>query len=93
MIFNSGDFVICAKSTKPALVIQSNERDSLISIFEYDGDYTYMDNDEAEIILLEPEEELSLIAEYGSWFYEQHKDMYQNIILKNLAQYFIKTTE
>lgn len=88
MIFNSGDFVICAKSAKPALVVRSNESHSLISIFEYKGDYTYVVNDEAEIILLEPEEELSLIAEYGSWYYEHHMDMYQDIILKNIAQYF-----
>ena len=91
MIFNRGDFIMCAKSIKPALVINRYEDNSLISIFEYKGDYIFMNNDEAEIILLQPEEELSLIAEYGSWFYEQHTIMYQEIILKNLVLYFVKT--
>ena len=38
MIFNRGDFIMCAKSIKPALVINRYEDNSLISIFEYKGD-------------------------------------------------------
>ena len=45
---------------------------------------------EADKIILNPEEELSLVLKYGEWFYEMHKNIMQEIIIKNLTYYFNK---
>ena len=84
MNFNSGDFVTTIHSYKPGLVIQKNNLNSLISIHEYNGDYEWINNTGLQLINLLPEEELSIIANFGEWFYEEHKNLYQEIILKNI---------
>lgn len=36
-----------------------------------------------------PEEELSILANFGEWFYEHHKELYQEIIIKNIMKSII----
>ena len=83
---NIGDFVLIKESKKPGLIISKVEDRLLISIHEYNGDYIFVDYDNAEYINMLPEEELSILANFGEWFYEQHKELYQEIIIKNIIK-------
>ena len=83
---NIGDFVLIKESKKPGLIISKVEDRLLISIHEYKGDYIFVDYDNAEYINMLPEEELSILANFGEWFYEQHKELYQEIIIKNIIK-------
>ncbi len=84
MNFNPGDFVLTNHSDKPGFVIEKGNPSSIVSITEYDGDYEWINNAELQLINLLPEEELSIIANFGKWFYEQHKNLYQEILIKNI---------
>lgn len=84
----NGDFIITSKSSFPAVIIQKDETSSLVSIQEYNGDYLFIDNTEINKTNLKPEEELSLLSNYSTWFYNEHKNIFQEIILKNLYAYF-----
>jgi hypothetical protein len=84
MNFNPGDFVLTNYSCKPGFVINKESTCSLISIDEYNGDYKWINNNRLQFINLLPEEELSIIANFGSWFYEMHKNLYQEILIKNI---------
>ena len=39
-------------------------------------------------INLNPENELSFLLNYENWFYEQHKDLINEIIIKNIIYYY-----
>ena len=86
---NIGEFVLIAESKKPGLIVSKVEDRFLISIDEYNGDYIFVDYDNAEYINMLPEEELSIMANFGEWFYEQHKGLYQEIIIKNIMKSII----
>ena len=48
---NKGDFVLIKESKKPGIIISTKVEDSLlISIHEYDGDYIFVDYNNAEYI-------------------------------------------
>lgn len=85
MNYNIGDFIITYDSWKPAFVI-SKEKCSdwlLVSIQEYLGDYQWINK--SRIIKkadLTSEEKLSLLANFGDWYYEQHKLLYQELIIE-----------
>ena len=81
-----GDFVLIAESEKPGLIVSKVEDRLLISIDEYNGDYILLDYDNAEYINMLPQEQLSILANFGEWFYEQHKELYQEIIIKNIIE-------
>jgi hypothetical protein len=81
-----GDFVLIAESEKPGLIVSKVEDRLLISIDEYNGDYILLDYDNAEYINMLPQEQLSILANFGKWFYEQHKELYQEIIIKNIIE-------
>lgn len=81
---NVGDFVLIAESKKPGLIISKVEDKLLISIDEYKGDYIFVENNKAKYIDIKLEEQLSILANFGKWFYEQHKELYQEIIIKNI---------
>jgi len=85
---NIGEFVSIAESKKPGLIVSKVEDRLLISIHEYNGDYIFVDYDNAEYINMLPEEQLSILANFGEWFYDQHKELYQEIIIKNIIEYY-----
>jgi hypothetical protein len=85
-----GDFICCTSSHKPSLIIKEEGESILITIDEYNGDYKWIKKYEADKIILNPEEELSLVLKYGDWFYNMHENIMQEIIIKNLNYYFIK---
>ena len=93
MSFNSGDFVVTAHSIKPGFVINKKNIYSLVSIHEYNGDYKWINNTGLQFINLLPEEELSIIANFGEWFYEQHKNLYQEILILFIIQFQIKNSK
>ena len=86
---NIGDFVLIKESKKPGLIVSKVEDRLLISIDEYNGDYIFVDYENAEYISILPEEQLSILANFGEWFYEQHKELYQEIIIKNIIEYIV----
>lgn len=82
---NIGDFVLIKESKKPGIIISTKIEDSLlISIHEYNGDYIFVDYNNAEYIDIEPEEKLSILANFGEWFYDEHKELYQEILIENI---------
>tara|TARA_B100001093_G_scaffold520389_1_gene615362 strand:- start:3547 stop:3816 length:270 start_codon:yes stop_codon:yes gene_type:complete len=88
MNYNIGDFINTNESLHTALIIDKNtEVDTfLISIKEYNGDYKWIfSNDIIEKKNLKSEEKLSILANFGEWFYESHKLLYQELIIENLA--------
>ena len=86
---NIGEFVLIVESKKPGLIVSKVEDRLLISIDEYNGDYIFVDYDNTEYINMLPEEQLSILANFGEWFYEQHKELYQEIIIKNIMKSII----
>ena len=88
MPYNIGDFINTNESSYPALIIGKNVNlpNFLISIKEYNGDYKWIfSNNIVEISDLKSEEKLSIIANFGDWFYESHKLLYQELIIENLG--------
>ncbi len=81
---NIGDFVLIKESKKPGLIISKVEDRLLISIHEYKGDYIFVDYNNTEYIDIEPEEKLSILANFGDWFYNQYKELYQEILIENI---------
>tara|TARA_B100001057_G_C22806858_1_gene933812 strand:- start:909 stop:1211 length:303 start_codon:yes stop_codon:yes gene_type:complete len=87
MNYNIGDFIITDASLYPALIVDKNNQASyfLISIKEYNGDYKWLD---PHLIIqladIKSEEKLSILASFGNWFYQQHKLLYQQLIIENL---------
>ena len=82
---NIGDFVLIKESKKPGIIISTKVEDTLlISIDEYNGDYIFIDYNNAEYIDIEPEEKLSILANFGEWFYDEHKELYQEILIENI---------
>ena len=88
MNYNVGDFIITYASCYPALIVNKNNQSSdfLISIKEYDGDYIWVNSDRIiQLANLKSEEKLSILANFGTWFYQQHKLLYQQLIIENLG--------
>ena len=87
MNYKVGDFIITNKSSKPALIINKRNLELLISIVEYKGDYLWVAINEIELINLEPEEKMSILSLFGSWFYKEHTLIYQELLLELLNKY------
>jgi len=70
----------------PVLCVSSQNEDLLLSKVEFGGDYYWSTGP------LEPVnnvvQELEAIGRFGDWFYKEHKDIYQKIIVE--ALYTIK---
>ena len=81
------DFITSPHSLKPSLIISENYTEYLVTIDEYNGDYKWVDKYVCSATNLNPEEELSILSNYGDWFYDQHKIIYQELIIKNLIYY------
>ena len=77
-----GDFIYTDRSQFPAFVISKDETSYLASIIEYNGDYARIAYENADPINLEPLEKLSILAKFGDFFYNQHKELYQEILIE-----------
>tara|TARA_B100000902_G_scaffold399914_1_gene473584 strand:+ start:11969 stop:12256 length:288 start_codon:yes stop_codon:yes gene_type:complete len=85
----NGEFVSTSLSSKPGMVISKNlkhdnNNKALISIHEYRGDYISVNINDIDISNIDNYEKLSILAGFGEWFYEQHKDLYQEHIINTL---------
>lgn len=88
IVINVGDFITTNKSINPAIVI-SNKVDNidnklLISITEYNGDYLFIDKRDVNIILIDNYSKLSILAGFGKFYYKEHKELYQNLIINTI---------
>ena len=83
-----GDFVDTKVSNKPAIVISNkfcnDNNNALISIDEYMGDYISVAVDEISISEIDNYNKLSILANFGTWFYDMHKELYQELIISTL---------
>ena len=82
-------FIMSEHSNMPSLIVGENELQYLITIDEFNGDYMWADKYKCDTINISPEEELSILSNYGKWFYDSHRDKFQEIILKNLYYYYV----
>jgi len=87
MNLNIGDFIISKHSINPSLIIKKIEDSYLISITEYDGDYKLIPKTDAIFANLDASQELSILSKFGQWFYNEHKIIYQEIIIKHFIFY------
>jgi len=55
-----------------------------ISIPRYNGDYRVEDLYKLTKLEASPEDKLSLIGQFGSWWYNDHKSLYQSILIEAL---------
>ena len=101
--FKKHDFVYSDLSSKPSPVISfleynvnnydNNNYDDtnkyLISIDEYNGDYIWCDVIKHNVrkAVISSEEKLSILANFGDFFYDCHKLLYQEIIIELLNTY------
>ena len=87
-IICKGDFITTSVSSRPGIVILNNFDDdkdkALISIHEYRGDYIFVNKNDITISNIDNYEKLNILAGFGQWFYEQHKDLYQLHIINTL---------
>ena len=93
-MFEIGQFINIKISQYPALIVQLIENDVLlVSIVEYDGDYQLVDIlvdlHDNFLCNLEPWEEFNIISKYGSCYYDQHKLLLQELIIKNIIKIII----
>lgn len=91
MNLNVGDFIKTNFSQFPSLIVQKGENKHsnllLVTIHEYSGDYAWIvNNNDLKLFSFKPEEELSIVVNYGNWFRESHKNLFQEILLKNICK-------
>ena len=87
--YNVGDFITTNKSNWPSLIISKidNGNTFLICINEYHGDYLWVSKNNIYMIAdITSEEKLSILSNFGLWFYEQHKLIYQELIIECLVK-------
>ena len=77
-----GDFIYTYKSLFPALVIKKVQNDYLVSIIEYNGDYILINYENMVPVNLEPLQKLGILAKFDNFFYNQHKHLYQQILIE-----------
>ena len=85
---NINSFIISPNSLKPSLIINESELEYLITVDEFSGDYKWVNKNECNLIDLSLIKKLSILSNYGEWFYNDHKDIFQELILENLYYYF-----
>ena len=91
-----GKFISIKESNKPGVIISYDFNDLnnkiLVSIHEYGGDYIWIDKNNIyldnvdNIDNIDNYYKLSILANFNDWFYDQHKDIYQNLIINTLLQ-------
>jgi len=81
-----GDFIKTDKSCEPAVIINIDTDRALISIHEYFGDYVFVEfSDITPCNDIDNYKQLSVLAGFGEWFYTQHKNIYQELIINTLS--------
>ena len=88
-------FVKIEKSQYPGILVKQLDIDPshndsisyLISIVEYYGDYIIVNHNDIAEISLRPEDKLSILGKFGNWYYKQHPDIFQQVILENLQTF------
>lgn len=87
MNYNVGDFIKTNLSNFPSLIVKKEKDNNLlVTLHEYKGDYVWVNKNIAIPLSLKPEEELSIILNYEKWFIEYHKNLFQEILLKNIKK-------
>lgn len=86
--FNVGEFITTSSSKKPALIISKTNNSLLVSIHEYNGDYLWVNINNSVRANITLDRELSILGNFGSWFYEQHKLLYQEKIILLITNLF-----
>tara|TARA_B100000424_G_C22725642_1_gene393795 strand:- start:64 stop:327 length:264 start_codon:yes stop_codon:yes gene_type:complete len=81
MSINIGDFIKTSHSQHPCCVISKNSTQTkyLVSVREYKGDYKWVKN--VKKININEFQKLNEFSKYGNWWYTQHKDIYQSVLL------------
>ena len=87
MNYKVGDFIKSKHSKTPGIIIKIQDKDLLVSITEFGGDYIWIAEHSVEPVNLKSEEKLSILANFGDWFYDQHLLLYQEIIIENLQDF------
>ena len=77
MNLNVGDFIISKHSINPSLIIKKLENSYLIP------------KTDSIFVNLDASQEISILSKFGQWFYNEHKIIYQEIIIKYLNFYFL----
>ena len=87
MNYKVGDFIKLKHSKTPGFIIKIQDKDLLVSITEFGGDYVWIAEHAAEPVNLKSEEKLSILANFGPWFYTYHTILYQELIIENLQDF------
>ena len=85
-----GDFIKTTLSKFPSLIVDkgtnTNKDLLLVTVHEYNGDYAWINKQDLTQVSLKAEEELCIVVNYGNWFREYHKNLFQEILLKNIKK-------
>ena len=92
MELNVGDFIRIKKSSNPGIIVRKYNGDLVVSITEFEGDYIIVNENKGEYANINPEEKLSILSKFSEFFYEHHKELYQNIIIENIIYHSELTT-
>ncbi len=88
-----GDFILTNFSKNPGLIINDKINDIsnslLVSITEFKGDYIILDKKELKKTIISPLSAITILANYDNWFYEEHKDIFNEKII-DFANDYIK---
>ena len=88
MIYHNDDFIEIEFSKYPAVIVSCNDLNNEIyqvSIVEYEGDYMNIKKDNIKKKLsLTNHNKLSILSMFGDWFYEDHKRLFQSLIIENI---------
>jgi hypothetical protein len=94
-----GDFIITKISNNPGLIIDNNviinenTKELLVSISEFKGDYIILNKNEVKKSIISPLKALIILANFDNWFYQEHKDIYNEKIIDFAFYYKDKFTK
>jgi len=94
-----GDFIITKISNNPGLIIDNNviinenTKELLVSISEFKGDYIILNKNEVKKSIISPLTALIILANFDNWFYQEHKDIYNEKIIDFAFYYKDKFTK
>ena len=92
-MYHIGEFLMCNRSRHPVVVVYIDTSlatgpDSIVYIVstrEYNGDYARVSyNNNTRPAIMNVYQKLYEIGKFGSWWYAQHKDIYQQLVIEAL---------